>query len=177
MNIRPRHLIVAKFSIILITLLLGFFGFANFSTESFKAVASVFGPSPSFTNAPLEANCTACHGDFVVNSGSGNIVVTGLPPNYLPGQQIPLTVTVSQIDAVVYGFQMTAIDNRGRKVGSYILPPTLPSQLQIINNFVGDQERSYIEHTSDGVTPTQFGSKSWTFTWTAPPIRVGKVAF
>ncbi|MBC7898835.1 MAG: VCBS repeat-containing protein [Saprospiraceae bacterium] len=175
MNTRSRRFFVAKFSIVLASLLLGIFAFAYPSNEFFKAAASAFGPSPSFTNAPLENNCTACHGDSAVNSGSGNIVITGLPANYLPGQQIPLTVTVSQSDAVVYGFQMTAVDNLGRKAGTYTLPGG--TQLQTISNIVNGNERNYIEHTGDGINPTQFGSKSWTFVWTAPAERVGKVGF
>lgn len=177
MNTKSRRLLVAKSTVILVTFLFALFGFADFSSEFFKARASAFGPSPSHTGAPLENNCTACHGGSPANSGSGNIVITGLPANYLPGQQIPLTVTVSQGDAVVYGFQMTAIDNLGRKVGTYALPTASPSQLQIVGNFVSGIERSYIQHTSDGITPTQFGTKSWSFIWTAPSQRVGKVGF
>ena len=35
-----------------------------------KVSASASGPTPSHTNAPGETNCTACHSDFQVNSGS-----------------------------------------------------------------------------------------------------------
>ncbi len=178
MNARSRRFFAAKSIIIVFTILLGFIGFINFPATSFKVDASVFGPSPSYTNAPLETNCTACHTSFAANSGTGNVVITGIPANYLPGQQIPLTVTVSQSDAVIYGFQMTAIDGQGRSVGTYTLPASVPQQLQLRNNIInGNLPRTYIEHTSDGVIPTQFGLKSWTFNWTAPPERVGRIGF
>jgi hypothetical protein len=139
--------------------------------------ASAFGPNASLTGAPGEANCTQCHSQFPVNSGTGNVRITGLPPNYRPNQQIPITVTVSQSDAVKYGFQMTMIDNQGRRAGDFILPPQNPPLIQTIDGLVGGNQRRYIEHTNEGTTPTQFGSLSWTFTYTTPPARVGKISF
>ena len=170
-------LTVPKSAAICIAAVIGVFGFAIFSVDYQKARASVSGPSPSFTNAPSESNCTACHTEFPVNSGTGNVVITGLPANYLPGQQIPVTVTVNQSSAVIYGFQMTTLDNQGRRAGTYTLPGGSPQQMQVVTGLVGGNQRSYIEHTENGVTPTQFGTKSWTFTWTAPAQRVGKVSF
>lgn len=142
-----------------------------------KAAASASGPSPSYTNAPGETNCTACHTSFPVNSGGGSVTINGLPANYKPGQQIPLTVTVSQSDGVIFGFQMTVLDRLGRPAGVFNLPGGSPPTMQIVNGLVGGIQRNYIEHTIDGVTPTQFGSKSWTFNWTAPARRVGKIDF
>ena len=49
--------------------------------------------------------------------------------------------------------------------------------MQILHGLVNGWVRSYAEHTIDGVIPTQFGSKSWTFTWTALAQRKGKIGF
>ena len=46
-----------------------------------------------------------------------------------------------------------------------------------MTNLVGGKTRQYVEHTTDGIIPTQFGSKSWTFTWTAPNPTAGRVDF
>ena len=156
---------------------IGLIGILNSSNGSRPTYASASGPSPSHTNAPGETNCTACHGDFPVNSGTGNVRITGIPANYLPGQVIPVTVTVNQSDAVIYGFQLTAIDRNGGRVGSFALPAGNPAQLQIDTGFVNNVERRYVSHTVNGTTPTQFGTKSWTFSWTAPNQRVGKIGF
>lgn len=153
------------------------FGFLKFSPEYEKVTASSSGPPASHSNAPGEANCTACHTDFPVNSGTGSVRITGIPANYLPNQQIPITVTVNEENAVIYGFQLTAIDSAGRKIGAYTLPTQTPQQMQIVPGLVQGNEREYIEQTSAGVAPTQFGTKSWTFTWTAPSTRVGKISF
>ncbi len=179
MKARSRRFRYAKFLAILFISLIAFLGLTRTSPTNGKVSASASGPSPSHTGAPLEANCTACHGDFPVNSGTGNVTITGLPANYLPNQSIPITVTVNQFGGVAYGFQMTAIDAAGRKVGTYMLPPGSPSQLQVMTGLVGPTniERSYIEHTVDGVVPTQFHTKSWSFTWVAPSTRAGKVSF
>ena|SRR5436190_13453262 len=142
-----------------------------------KADASAQGPSPSHTNAPNEDNCTACHVDHAVNSGTGSVQILVIPQTYQPGQQIPITVTTSQAGAVVYGFQLTALDQSGKTAGTFTLPTQNPAQIQIVNNIVGGQPRKYVEHTVDGILPTQFDSKSWTFTWTAPNPSAGQIDF
>lgn len=164
-----------KIVIIALAAAVGIATYINSGFRGSRVEASVFGPAPTYTGAPLEANCTACHSSFPVNSGTGNVQITGLPRNYVPGQQIPVTVTVNQSDGVIYGFQMTTLDPLGRKTGSYILPTASPQPLQLDTGFVNGIERQYIEHTVNGTTPTQFGTKSWQFTWVAPSRRVGKI--
>lgn len=170
-------LVRIKLLIIVLTTFSAVFVDLTFAPKTQKVRASVAGPTASHTNAPGEANCTTCHADFPVNSGTGGIVITGIPANYLPNQQIPLTVTVNEANAVLYGFQMTAIDNLGRRAGMFSFPTQNPEPLQLTFGLVGGNTREYIQHTSNGVTPTVFGTKSWTFTWTAPAFRVGKVSF
>ena len=68
-----------------------------------KAAASASGPSPSFTSAPGEDNCTACHTQFPVNTGGGGVTISGIPHDYLPGQQVTVSVKTTQEDAVKIG--------------------------------------------------------------------------
>ncbi len=177
MPIVSRRVLYVKLSVIAVAVSFTIFGFQKFSAQYVKVSASAFGPSAAHTNAPGEANCRACHTEFPLNSGSGNVSISGLPANYLPNQQIPITVTTAQDDGVNFGFQMTAIDGNGRRVGTYTLPTQPSPQTQVINGNVGGNLRTYIQHTSDGIAPTVAGQKSWTFTWTAPAQRVGKVSF
>ncbi len=172
-----RKLFFIKLTVILVAVVVAVFGLNRFFVKYEKVSASVTGPSASHTNAPGEANCTSCHTDFPVNSGTGSVALSGVPANYLPNQQVSLTVTASQSDAVIYGFQLTAIDSLGRRVGTYTLPTQNPTQLQTVGGIVEGNQRTYVEHTSDGVIPTMFGSKTWTFTWNAPAQRAGKVSF
>jgi len=153
------------------------FGVVLFSNKIERTMASAAGPSPSHTGAAGEANCTACHSDFPVNSGTGSVTITGVPVNYRPGQQYQITVRTSQVGATIYGFQMTAIDSLGRKAGNFVVPQQTPARLQIDKGFVDGNFRQYIEHTVDGIIPQQFDFNTWTFTWTAPSASVGKINF
>src|SRR4029078_89729 len=98
-----------KLAVITVAFLLGVICFLGLGSSLDKVAASASGPLPSHTNAPGQTNCTQCNTHFPVNSGTGSVAITGLPTRYAPGQQIDLTVTVSQSDAVIYGFQLTAI--------------------------------------------------------------------
>ncbi len=166
-----------RFLIIGLFCLLSAAGYFGKFVVGHRSSASASGPSPSFTNAPDEGNCTICHSDFPANSGSGEITISGLPRNYLPGQQIPVTVRLDQTGATVYGFQMTAIDAEGKWIGTYTLPPAPPPTLQVVSGFVGSTDRRYIEHTSNGIVPGQFDWHSWSFTFNAPQRRFGKIRF
>ena len=170
-------LIYLKYLTIVAAVLIAMAGLSDTGSTVRTISASASGPSPSYTGAPIEGNCTACHSTFPVNSGTGSVAIAGLPANYLPGQQIPLTVTTSDDNAVIYGFQMVAIDKFGQNAGTITVPAANPQPLQVVSGFVNGNERKYVEHTNQGVTPTQFGSKSWNFTWTAPAARIGKLSF
>ncbi len=177
MKTKSRRIVFLKLTVLTAGALLAVSGLANYGAKSGETLASASGPSPSHTNAPREGNCTACHTSFPVNSGAGGISISKLPINYLPNQRIPVTVTVSQADAVIFGFQLTAIDGAGKKVGAYTIPAETATQMQLKNGIVDGNQRQYIEHTIDGVIPAQFGAKSWTFMWNAPAQRAGRVNF
>lgn len=169
---------MSKTTLIKLAIVIVFGGFALIAALAGgdeKALASASGPSPSFTNAPGEDNCTACHVDFPVNSGTGGVKIAGVPRIYMPGQQFNITVTTSQEDGVNYGFQLTAVDSEGRAAGTWTLQDAI--QTQIVEGFVGPNLRQYVEHTFAGIVPTEFGSKTWSVIWTAPPQPIGKVSF
>lgn len=177
MNKGTSGFVYVKLGVVFAVLCIALFGFSRVSVNNAGVEASAFGPSASHTNAPGEDNCTACHTSFPLNSGTGNLSISGLPPNYRPGQQVPVTVTVNDADALVYGSQTTAIDASGQAAGTFTPPPGNPQTMQVIVGLIGGHQRDYIEHTVEGIIPTTQGTKSWTFTWTAPAQRVGKISF
>jgi hypothetical protein len=168
-----------KFKVAIVLAAFIFFGVAFLTTErrSSSVGASSTGPSPAFTGAPGEDTCIACHTGGADNEGPGVIFVTGIPKNYRPGQQFQITVTTEQEDAVTFGFQMTAIDSEGKQAGEFIVPTEESAETQIRPGTVGGKPRSYVSHNINGTIPTEFGTKSWSFTWTAPSTRIGKVGF
>ena len=176
MKIVSRKLIFTKLSVIFAAFAF-IFGVWMFSGKVEKTSASAYGPSASHTGAPGEDNCASCHSQYAVNSGGGNVTISGIPANYQPNQQIPITVRTSLVGATVYGFQLTAIDAQGKQVGTYTLPTQNPDRMQLINGIVNNNVRQYVEHTVDGILPAQFDYNTWTFNWTAPNRRVGKISF
>jgi len=176
MKIMSRKMFFTKLSVIFAVVAF-VFGIQMFSNKVEKTSASAFGPSASHTDAPGEDNCASCHAEFPVNSGTGSVTITGVPANYKPNQQYQITVRTSLVGATIYGFQMTTIDSQGRKAGAYTLPTQTPERMLLINGLVGGNVREYVSHTVDGIVPTQFDFNTWTFTWTAPNQRVGKVSF
>jgi hypothetical protein len=135
------------------------------------AYASQFGPVFGHTGAPGDqGNCTACHTGNV-NSGPGNVSITGIPVAYTPGQVYPLTVTVQQNGRVRFGFQLTVIDASNNRTGTLT---SLSGETQL-NPIQGQGERQYIEHTQPGTGGAS--SRAWQIQWTAPATDIGAVRF
>ncbi len=177
MRSTSNKLNLIKVSAIVIVFIFAVVGFLGFSTDYQKVGANASGPPPQHTNAPSEGNCTACHSDFPINSGSGNVLIAGVPANYELDQIYQITVTVNQGDGVIFGFQLTAVDKNGAEVGMFSLPNQTPAQTQIVDGFVDTNIRRYVEHTLSGTTPTEFGTKSWNFMWKAPSMDAGPIGF
>jgi uncharacterized protein (TIGR03437 family) len=136
-----------------------------------RAEAFREGPPTGYTNAPGEQNCTACHFG-TPNTGGGSLSIIGLPATYNAGQEITITVTISQSGRNRFGFELTAVNDGGSGAG--ILTVTDSTRTQESN---GDSGRMYILHTEVGTNPTGAGTNSWSFKWTAPPTSMGKVTF
>ena len=147
---------------------------------SAPAWAYPFGPPNGYTAAagdrPAVA-CTQCHRGTGLNAGGGSVRVTF--PNgltYTPGQQQTLSVSVSDVAAAVYGFQMTARLESGlntQPAGSF----TAGANQRVIcsdNNpqpagGCGGTGIQWIEHAQ----PSMIGSFS--VQWTPPAAGAGNV--
>src|SRR5678815_691690 len=99
------------------------------------------------------------------------------PPNYVPGQTYPITVTHNNLTDATrlrWGFELTVLDTSDEKAGNL---QNLDGLTQVLNNQGPGSARQYIEHTSAGTFVGQQHTASWTFNWTAPPTDVGPVFF
>jgi uncharacterized protein (TIGR03437 family) len=146
--------------------------FVFFGWSGKKVTAFSMGPDPSLTGAPGEGTCSGCHSG---GPPGGTIQITGLPANYAPDQEYTLTVTVAQQGRPRFGFQTTVIDGGGRQAGTLIVSDA--ARTQSITGNVGGNQRTYIEHTSNGINPTSAGQNVWTFRWRAPAASTGRVTF
>jgi uncharacterized repeat protein (TIGR01451 family) len=144
---------------------------ATYSLSGRQANAFTGGPPAEHTGAPGEQNCTVCHSSYEINTGTGTFRITGLPESYTPGQEVSVTVTLDDPSAVLYGFELTALDGSDQKAGTLIVTDAMNTQV-IEGEFLN---RSYVEHTFDGTF--QINPASWTFTWKAPEENVGPVTF
>src|SRR5262245_24448206 len=131
--------------------------------------------APALGSFPAEPTCTACHTSFALNSGPGTLAITGLPTNYSPNQEVTVTVTITQTQRALFGFESTVLDDQGQKAGDLVITDAARTQLRSgTGNFAA---RQYIEHTSAGTAPNGTDQNSWTFKWKAPAQSMGRVTF
>ncbi len=151
--------------------------FAVYGWQGSRVQANAGGPPPESTGAPGEQTCaqSGCHAGSAVNSGTGTLTLTGLPANYSPNQEINLTVTLGQAGRSRFGFQVTVIDDQGRKAGDLIATDT--SRTFKATGNVGPNVREYINHSFNGTSPSSTNQGAWSFRWKAPAQSVGRVTF
>lgn len=136
-----------------------------------QAYTNSGGPPTGHTGAPGESTCISCHTGSSLNPGNalrtlvfnGNVGLT----SYVPGTTYTVVYTASNPATAVFGFQMIAKRANGTNVGTFIV--TSPAQTQLVSG--------YLQQTFSGSQATPAGSKSWSFSWTAPAAGAGTVSF
>lgn len=162
-----------SFKITLLTLAIAVMAGYTFNPATVGAFSA--GPPASRTGAPGETTCAACHNQFAVNSGTGALTITGVPANYVGGQDYTVTVTITQTGVAKFGFEATAIDFAGKAAGTITLTDAPRTQLK--TGTVTGNARSYVQHTAAGNVASATDKNEWTFKWTAPTEGTGKVTF
>lgn len=136
-----------------------------------QAYTNSGGPPAGHTGAPGESTCISCHGGSSLNPGNairtlvfnGNASLT----SYVPGTTYTVVYTVSNPATTVFGFQMIAKRANGTNAGTFVA--TSPTQTQLVSG--------YLQQTFSGSQANPAGSKSWSFSWTAPSAGAGTVSF
>ena len=119
------------------------------------------------TGSPMDGNnCTACHDDGTINTGSGILsVATNIPvQGYTTGQTYAITVQMIQSSRSRFGFEITCEEgNFGTaKTGSFGI--TDATTTKFVNN------NTAVTHKQGGTSGS--GSKTWSMNWTAPQTGV-----
>ncbi len=154
MNANRRHLIVL--SATALTLVLAVRDGAAFSG----------GPPDGYAgNPPNQLTCVACHGDFPLNAGNGQLELLGVPATISAGQTYSLTVRLSDPGQSRWGFELTVINAQNESSGTIIV--TDPDSTQISDNPAPAPD--YLKHTSAGTRRGTAGPREWSFDWTAGP--------
>ncbi|MBE0637837.1 MAG: hypothetical protein IH598_04905 [Bacteroidales bacterium] len=112
-------------------------------------------------------NCTGCHTGTPQNATSW--ITSNIPPTgYVPGQTYTITATGTHNGVVKFGFELTAENSAGAKVGTFII--TNSTQTKLVN------QNKAVTHLAAGTTPTG-NTKTWSMNWIAPNPGAGDVTF
>ena len=119
-----------------------------------------------YSGAAGDDDCTSCHGDADPNSG-GMQDVTFSVAEYMPGEDVDISVNVSGGGHEKFGFEMVVIDSTGDSVGNFSIT-------------VGDTNLSTGSDTYDYIMSNSnddgSDSLSWEFAW-SPSDYHGDVTF
>lgn len=129
------------------------------------------GPEPAVTGGFGEPTCSqsGCHTSYEVDAGKalglGDLVISGFPETYDPGQTYAIKLAVTHTEErYAWGFQLAVrIAESGVQAGE--LQPADDTTQVLVEN--GTQ---YIEHTMDGTATNTFD-----FVWVAPSGAVGDI--
>src|SRR5262245_40492731 len=83
--------------------------------------------APALGGFPQEPSCAECH-TGTVNSGGGSLTITA-PASYTTGQNVSVTVTINQANRLFFGFELTALNDQGQKVGDFLVSTDGRTQL------------------------------------------------
>ena len=117
-------------------------------------------PAGYANNAPIYRNCTSCHSG-TVNSGNGEVIFSGLPYTYTPGETYTISLTVTGSNRQGYGFQAIAMS--GNSTAGMISSNSSSVSLEKNGDYVQQSSRT--------------ASGNWVFDWLAPSSDIGSVTF
>lgn len=123
------------------------------------------GAPAAFNGSPVSlanggGDCTACHGSFELNSGTGSVSINA-PMTFVPGETVTFTVAVDNTTPpangtdLKQGFQVSVEDDAaGAHVGTLVILDETNTQFAT---------ETYVTHTDVGNAES-----TWTVGWTAP---------
>lgn len=142
---------------------------AVFVLLSYQAVTYSSGPPNSHTNAPGEANCTACH-TGTLNSGTAlnNLTLTTSTSlaSLQPNTSYTFTLGFSEAGKTKFGFQLCVLP-AGANSGTASTGTLMATSSETFTAGTSLPSRRYLNHHSSG-TSAPTGSKTWQFTYKTP---------
>ena len=129
------------------------------------------GAAAGYTGSTVENSGRSCAFTSPCHGGTANsqpLISTNIDPNgYVPDSTYSISITVNQLGVSKFGFQSSPQDGNGDLIGTVILDNQAETQLLMSGK--------YITHTASGTSGID--SRSWTYSWTAPPTGLGPVTF
>ena len=160
-----------KMGLCFAVLVFSVFGTGSLYTNTLHAESA--GPRAYTTGAPGDDACDVCHFSFARNSGSAKFSIKA-PATCMHGKSVKVTVSFAQSVGKKNGFELTAVDANGNRVGTF---QKIGTTTQVItpNDARGLQSQDagkYIEHTAIGST-----KKTWSVKWKAPAGAKNPITF
>jgi hypothetical protein len=118
------------------------------------------------TGAPGEDpdnQCVKCHSDFPVGFGGGTLSINA-SDTFAPGQEYPISVTISRTGSRRWGFELAVVTPTGLPVGILSKDDT-DSTIWINRDF--QTGIAYMTHESIGTFEGEPGA-TWNMQWSAP---------
>lgn len=113
------------------------------------------------------STCTQCHSGTA--QPQAGWITTNIPAEgFMAGETYTIMASGTHSGVVKLGFELTAEDNTGAKVGTLTISEPTRTKLANANKAV--------THTSSGTSPSG-NSNSWTMEWTAPSSAPSEVIF
>lgn len=119
-------------------------------------------PPNYHTGAPGELTCGSCHVPPSSNASTGLIEILGLPDTVVPDSDYKITIRMTKTfgDATQAGFQMTLINERLEKLGTFS-NPTAGAAVTV------QPYRDYFEHRPAAIFPAN-NVVEWSVDWHTP---------
>ena len=128
------------------------------------------GSQGGYTGSPGDGqNCTSCHSSTPMNMEFWILAPGMINFQYEAGVEYNIVVVGIDVNADRFGFEATAEDSQGNKVGDFT--PGALGFTQLTN------DNAAMTHTLAGTTPLLDTATTWSFFWTAPPSLIGNITF
>lgn len=163
---------ILKKSIVCVMLNAAFYGLITNTVLAWSSGPAAYRTGAAGDNGTCNAD--GCHNSYSLNSGRATFSITA-PTAYTAGKALKIKVAFSNSSGKKHGFEMTALDANGNRVGTF---KTIGNTTQVISP--SDSARGlnkadngkYVEQSTKGVK-----KKSWIFNWTPPSSAVDPITF
>ena len=132
------------------------------------------GAPPGFSGGFKEESCHACHFSSEPNSGSGRLVIDGVPARFAAGEKYTLTVTLTFPGMKLAGFQLAARFKDGGAQAGTLAPGSMETPRVGVELQGGIQ---YANQKKEGSSVSAPDVTHWTIEWTAPAGSVPVVFY
>ncbi len=138
-------------------------------------------PSPGYTGAPGNSNCSSCHSCTPITSGSvwNNISLTrvgGSLASITANSSNPMNLSFTSSTSTKFGFQLCVLPSSATSTTASVGTLSAGISTLVQTGSTTTPARNYLNHTSAG-TAANSGTASWNFNWITPVAYSGGATF